>query len=582
MKYHGVQKLCVFVLMYLLFLPSAYSQSTTIRNVDPGAVSKYDQMLMQREFLKNKQPEKDRSDVKTKNITSQDQKQAEEIPGFQLKKVVYSGNKLFKTEKLEEFSNHLLGKEVTLDDIKEVASQITRLYHSKGYITSLAYIPPQDVQFGVVEITLFEGKIGEITIEGAEWSKPYFLKHQFLSSNGVKKGKILNINRVQLGMGELNNQKYIRGQITLAKGDDPETTDMTLKVKDRLPMGFTFTRDNLGRNLIGTERYATYLHNYNLTGYGDSLYAGTIFASRHFGVNAGYGLPLGNRGTKFNFAYSYSKLRLGGDLGRFDIQGRSHTFSTFLTQDWYKSERLHLSSDLTWDMIHADTTILDQASLQKYEDRALRFGFNVIKDDSYGRWISRTELSTGLPIFGATSTSRYGVASSKFFKVAGHLIRVQRLPKNLLGIFRVSGQYSPDTLLPTEQLQVGGMYSVRGYEEGLLLGDVGYTASAEIQTPIPFIPIGITIHKNENESTYINLKESLKLAFFYDQGLSHIQHQGRSVHSNDFLQAVGVGLRCNMKNFFNTRLDVAFPIGRKRYADQKFAKVHFGITLNPL
>lgn len=50
---------------------------------------------------------------------------------------------------------------------------------------------------------------------------------------------------------------------------------------------------------------------------------------------------------------------------------------------------------------------------------------------------------------------------------------------------RLDAQWSPDDYLTSaEQFYIGGMYSVRGYEESYLGGDSGYSASLEYSVPL--------------------------------------------------------------------------------------------------
>jgi len=49
---------------------------------------------------------------------------------------------------------------------------------------------------------------------------------------------------------------------------------------------------------------------------------------------------------------------------------------------------------------------------------------------------------------------------------------------------RLTGQWTPDQLLPIEQFSVGGARSVRGYDENQLVRDKGFSASIEARYPV--------------------------------------------------------------------------------------------------
>ena len=60
----------------------------------------------------------------------------------------------------------LAGQPITVGRIVEVAGQITQLYRNAGFALSFAFVPPQDFQNGVVKVTIVEGYIAQLAIEG--------------------------------------------------------------------------------------------------------------------------------------------------------------------------------------------------------------------------------------------------------------------------------------------------------------------------------------------------------------------------------------------------------------------------------
>ncbi|EKE03845.1 MAG: OMP85 family outer membrane protein [uncultured bacterium] len=545
-------------------------------NVDPGVI---DSARMQTFDLKTQKPKSEIQEEITKASESAESPAVLRDTKFQLNKVIFTGNTQYKSEDLTKFAADIIGKEVTFKEVNAVARQITNLYRENGYLTSLAYITPQTIEDGIVEISIVEGKIGDIEIQGTRWTKDVYLKNTIFKSNGFDEDKIFNINSVRKSLNDLNQSGYLKGQIILEKGEKAETTDIILDIKERMPFSLGVSWDNLGRDLIGNQRANITVADNNLTGFGDRLYAGTSLASGAFGVSTGYEVPVGPYGTKFRFGYSFADIDLGGAYKQYKIDGNSHLFGTSIIQPIYKGGNFELVSDLGFDMRHSKTTLLGDTTLQNYNLRVLRTGLNAIKYDNSGKWISRAEVSTGLPILGATTESGHGIGSSKFVKINSNLIRVQKLPFNSLGIARVSGQFSPNALLAPEQTQLGGSYTVRGYDEGILLGDLGYNASLEVRTPIPFLPASISLPLMPQKIKNINLKDKIQFAAFYDQGYAKMLHQN-SIKTSGFLQSVGVGLRCSVTRFLSANLDLGVPLGGKVSPDQNAAKFHFSLTSN--
>lgn len=78
------------------------------------------------------------------------------------------------------------------------------------------------------------------------------------------------------------------------------------------------------------------------------------------------------------------------------------------------------------------------------------------------------------------------------------------LAPQTLVVIRSDLQFSTRALVPLEQFGLGGLRSVRGYPQDILLTDNGFFASAEVQLPVlrvkkvggvlqvvPFIDFGV-------------------------------------------------------------------------------------------
>ncbi len=58
-----------------------------------------------------------------------------------------------------------VGKELSLADLWRAADIITRYCRERGYFVTRAYIPAQDINDGIVEITVLEGKVERINVK---------------------------------------------------------------------------------------------------------------------------------------------------------------------------------------------------------------------------------------------------------------------------------------------------------------------------------------------------------------------------------------------------------------------------------
>ena len=127
----------------------------------------------------------------------------------------------------------------------------------------------------------------------------------------------------------------------------------------------------------------------------------------------------------------------------------------------------------------------------------------------------------------------------------------------------------PSILTWLEQFQIGGLSTVRGYSEGLLLGKSGYFASAEIITPLPFLPKAI----GSDRLGYIYPREMVKGAVFMDNGMIFPYKYGDAIDSGDFLMSWGLGLRVNLSTDVAARFYWGFGLNNRYETDQKMGQI---------
>lgn len=559
--------LTIFLFSQIPVLADSISAVPLPSSLDPGVLG--------RDNLKNLQYElKQNSDSVEIEVPSLNINPDSENPqlSFVLKNISLSGNTVYKNEELEKFAEKYIGTEINFNDIQHITNNITSLYYKDGYVTSFAYIPPQSIKDGIVKINIAENNVGKIKINNCKWIKPDYIRKNILKANDIESNKILNINDFKESIEDLKQTPNLKANVYINKGEEPGTTDIIIDVKDRIPLSFGIFNDNQGDYSTGLFRTGFILNNYNLTGYGDSLYASTTLSKGFTGVNTGYTLPVGRYGTKLSVGYGVSKIALGGEYRENDIRGLSHGLFATISQPIYKKQNLIINSDLTFDGRHTATTMYN-LPYNNYDLRAVRLGLNALKYDNLGRWSARLENSAGVPILGATDNSSYGVGSSKFYKLNADIRRIQYLPFKTTGIIRSSCQYTPNALLSIEQMGAGGMSTVRGFDERLLMGDVGYNLSFEVIRPIPYLP-KITFPLLPEKLSTLNLKNRINFSLFYDQGYTQKIHDYKAGNYTNFLQSVGFGFKSYITNYLTVNTDFGIPLGKKRYDGQNSMRFH--------
>ena len=485
-------------------------------------------------------------------------------PHFLLEKINFEGNTVISDEELQKLGLEVLGEDIFFDELLEVCSKVTNLYHSKGYLTSYATVPPQRIVDGVATIKIIESKVGEMNIDGEKWTREWYLKHIIMGKAGLREGEVFNAKNLQRAMKEINREDYVQVQTEVERQPEgDENTAITLNVRDRFPVNLNFAYDDYGRSYTGAQRVSFLIGMDNLTGLGDKIYGGTILSSGSTGWLAGYSLPVSSYGTRLSFDFSDSHVKLGGPFRRANVKGNAQSYFFKLTQPLVQTAKSDLFLYTGYDFVNASTTWMPAGKKDYLSDYSLhvwRSGLYGMTDDSYGRWIGNLGLD-----FGMGGTDKMGSDSDKaFFKLTANATRVQRLFARSMGVVRVGGQYSPNKLFAAEQMQMGGPYTLRGYQPAELIGDYGVTGTVEYRTPMPLL-----------DKVCPWLDERLRLAVFYDWGW--IGENGNTYnYTQSFLHSVGFGTYLNLTDWVTAQVGIGFPLT----SDYKQGTARFYFSIN--
>ena len=484
-------------------------------------------------------------------------------PHFLLEKINFEGNTMISDAELEKLALEVLGEDIFFDELLEVCSKVTNLYHSKGYLTSYATVPPQRIVDGVATIKIIESKVGELNIEGEKWTREWYLRNIIMGKAGLREGDVFNAKNLQRAMKEINREDYVQVQTDVERqATGEENTAITLNVRDRFPVNLNFSYDDYGRSYTGAQRVSFLVGMDNLTGLGDKIYGGTILSSGATGWMAGYSLPVSSYGTRLSFDFSDSHVKLNGRYK--GIKGSAQSYFFKLTHPLIQTAKSDLFLYSGYDFVNASTYWNNPGARQYLSDYNLhvwRSGLYGMTDDNYGRWIGNLGLD-----FGLSGDDKIGLskADTTFFKMTASATRVQRLMARSMGIVRLSGQYSPNELFAAEQMQLGGPYTLRGYQPAELIGDYGVSGTLEYRFPVPFLDRALPW-----------LDDRMRLAVFYDWGI--IGANGNYTYPGDkFLHSIGFGTYLSLTDWLTAQVGLGFPFGNSY--NENTARFYFSIN----
>ena len=385
---------------------------------------------------------------------------------------------------------------------------------------------------GVVNIRLIEGRVGKVVVQQEH-------AHQrviFPQPGTDKAGELLKT--ADLWQGRLtyfNATNDLKLRAVLQPGEQFGRTDVVLQANGPSDSEITTFSDNAGRDAIGLYRGGVNVTYRSLFGNRDPLVVGFFGANGTLAGSGSYSVPLDTRGTRLGALFNYNSIALnGGVLSSTGMVGHAYDAALILSRPLLVRPNNTLSASLS---AHYKTSLLSSEgfSLSRTQVRSLEFGTDFQRLDAHGSWFASNVFNGGIDNF-----------NGGFFRYDGSLARIVAFSPNVTAIFRASGQVSAfNPLAPIEQMQIGGVATVRGYPEAALIGDRGYAVTGELD--FPFLPNAWA-------------KKRIKMAAFVDNGAVF---NGASLPQDTQLLSSGFGFVGRLSKHMSGRVDFGVPLRNK-------------------
>ncbi len=552
----------VFKILLIFFMGgTVFSRNIFADNPPPGQQPGSLSTRFQQESQKLKKQIEQRA-AKVPEIKKEEKKRApvpEAKVSFLLKEVVITGATVFKTKDFLPTYQPYLNHTVTLKDINLIVDKVTDVYKKRGYFTTIVSLPEQNIKSGQLQIQVFEGKMGVLKIEGNKRIPSSLIASYF----HIKQGSLLNFQTMQRDLLRLDQSGALSLKSVVSAGEGPQTSDVTLKIKEdqdrfgHMAIGF----DNQGTRLTGIYRESAWWYDNNVTGRLDTLYLYFTQTSSTMGETISYDTPLNTYGLKGGVDFTNFGMKLGKEFKPNDITGHTVIVDPHLSLELALNEDFQASAQTGIEI----KSIKQHRSGVLTSDDQLRtpyVSFDFSKIDPYaGKTEFIPKFSFGTSGF-LGSSSRYNSLSSRertdgpFFKYTQSLNRIQQLPAGMSLEIRSQFQEASRTLPSSEQFQLGGANSVRGYPEGDYMADWGGSVQVDWYFPLYFIPKDLKTLK-----THQPLRSLIQPVIFFDAGAGALRKAFPGELREKSLMGVGGGLRVHLTDNVSVRFDVARKIG---------------------
>jgi hemolysin activation/secretion protein len=495
-------------------------------------------------------------------------KAAGEGPRFVLTAVAIEGVTAYRPDQLRPLYQDLLGREIALDAVFALAEAVTARYRNDGYTLSQAIVPPQTISAGKVRLTVVEGFIDKVLVEGETRGRAGLFRAWAEKIKASRPFQVAVLERYSLLANDLPGAQ-VRAVLRPSE-ETPGAADLVFEVKHQT-FEAAANLDNRAPKTTGPLQGLVSVTGNSLLGLYDRTtltysQAKTRKRSQFAGIR--HDQVLNSEGTGLSLSASYSRSEPGDVLKDLDLLSVSTALSAEVSHPVIRSRNanLNLSAGFTYREVKSDAV-----SARLFRDRlsVVSLGVSAVFTDPWnGRDAMELRVHKGLDAFNASVEGdrllTRADGSGEFVKLTGSLSRTQHLGGGLSLYLAATGQLASRALLASEEFAFGGAGFGRAYDPSELTGDRGGAVVAEIRvTGQPDIPI-------------LNFYQ---LYGFYDLGATYDIGVGGSEAKRSGASA-GLGLRFGLTDYVSGQLELAKPMTRPVSLEDngKAARIFFRLS----
>lgn len=471
----------------------------------------------------------------------------ERQPVLALKRLEFGETKVLPESLLADLRKRHEGRKVSIADIKGIAATVNKHYRDHGYLTSRAYLPEQDVSKGTLRLEFMEGTIGEVTTKGLTTTKPEYVRR----AAGIKPGEVFRTDTLETQLAEFNAFTDLKSRLNISPGKADGTSDLELVLQERKRFGATLLADNGGQHSTGYYRGGIFATARGLvsTAYTrDVLTAGYVGSKGADSFSGAYSITENAFKTTWGVSLDHSKTEcITDELREFDVLGKFTSCTISGKRSLYSNNRNILSNGLVFSFKTNESTISGYR-MNNYRTNTLAYTLDYLALFEHGYVYNSLTATRGWQLAG----------EARDFWRANYRLEGNYAFNKFLGVnARFSAQISNRReLQSSEQIQIGGVNTIRGYEEGMVNGERGYALQAELRGNL----------KSLWNAAPSWLDTAEFFAFFDCGQLKHkTESEVLSGASEAFLSSTGCGLRCGLLNHLNASFTMAMPLKKHTY-----------------
>ena len=390
-----------------------------------------------------------------------------------------------------------LHRDLSFDQMHEMAGAVTGLYRQRGYMVASAYLPAQKIHDRTLTIGVIEGTLGAVRLRSngtriADDELIEALNLQLCGHADCQGSGPIRSARVERAALLLSEIPGVKAKYELTPGQAPGSTDLLLDANAAKWLSVVVGADNNGFAATGRNRGSLAVSAANLLGRGDLFSLSATYTGKgFFGAAFDGSVPLG-LGARGGVTAGHLRYALGREFAVLKATGVSDQVGGYTSYPLVRTlnSRLDIRMDVIAKWIRSDVITLNFRSKAFTREGVITVSGGQ-RDRLLGQGVSDYRMSytqgnlelrdAASLAFDATTASSDG-AFGKF----NYMYRREQLLAPGWTLFaQASGQYATANLDSSEKFPLGGSQGVRAYATGAAAADSATLLTVETRVHAP-------------------------------------------------------------------------------------------------
>lgn len=408
---------------------------------------------------------------------------------LEVKRLELVGARLLPAETREAVRDDVTGRCLGAVGINSLLKRITAAYVDLGYVTTRAYVPPQQSADGTLTIVVIEG-----TIEAIELVPPGSASLATAFPSMV--GEVFDLRAAEQGLDQLNRLRSNDARLDIQPGSTPGASVLRVLNQTRRRWFGSLGTDNNGSPETGEIQATASFSAEDPLGLNDSLivsytrsveepregaYSGATFLS--------YSVPYGWWTASLSASQADYASVVEGITRDFRTSGRSRTVSLRGERVAFRDRTRKLTLYTSLNYRDGENFIAGQLiEASSRTQTVLDLSANLSLAAGGALWSFDAGIERGMPWFGGASDADHlpgDVPHAQFTKYtfgAGINTAFDARGTRLSLSSSLRGQWTSNTLYTGDQITITGPFAVRGYRDVRVYADRGVVWRNELSS----------------------------------------------------------------------------------------------------